>query len=227
MTDPLRAAAQTLAYFAGRFSAGDIDIDRSDLQVAIEEVLALAADTARPNGLWLSMEELADISTPASSTVPWTEETQRVIQKRLGAICRRVAADRPESLRRRLRRESIERDRAALAEYARPGHTFEPMRDANDTTCSRCLRVHPLTAARPGLDLGPMCRGNTPDGPCDDEMCEGHARPGLDVEAQTEVVHRALLMLLQREPKAMAATQFIRWLEQDGYTVARLTEKRP
>ena len=35
-----------------------------------------------------------------------------------------------------------------------------------------------------------------------------------------EAVHKALLMVMQREPRAFAATQFIRWLEQDGYTVA-------
>jgi len=45
----LRAAAQTLVHFAGRFSAGDIDIQRDDLQAAIDDVCsALSGGSVDP-----------------------------------------------------------------------------------------------------------------------------------------------------------------------------------
>lgn len=40
-----------------------------------------------------------------------------------------------------------------------------------------------------------------------------------------EAMRAALLMLLQSQPRALAAEQVIRWLEQDGFTVSRIEEE--
>jgi hypothetical protein len=46
------------------------------------------------------------------------------------------------------------------------GHTFEPMRNADDPTCSRCLRVHPEAADTSGLRerIEALPRYTSPDG---------------------------------------------------------------
>ena len=36
------------------------------------------------------------------------------------------------------------------------------------------------------LDLGPSCRGGTPDGPCDDESCDGHGRASVEIHEDGE-----------------------------------------
>ena len=43
-------------------------------------------------------------------------------------------------------------------------------------------------------------------------------------DTTSEAVYRALLMLLQREPRALAAEQLLRWLEQDGYSIIPTAE---
>jgi len=56
---------------------------------------------------------------------------------------------------------------------------FNAMRDVlSDWTAHvrAALEAH----GEPGLDLGPRCRGGTPDGACDDEMCAAHGEQRPD-----------------------------------------------
>jgi len=88
----LRSTASYLCMVAGRYSAGDSDIQRGDLQVAIDDVLAtLDAARATPTPDTLDVERLAR----AIWSAMYPDDGSRECMDNAAAIAREYAAATP------------------------------------------------------------------------------------------------------------------------------------